>query len=139
MILTDKAREDFNDWYWNVWFEDKERESYQSKEEALYALNYTDVVFMNAILIEWLDSVGIYISTDYAVIDDSTLAFVYSIVKYLEEGKGRKKDSWDFIERIDSFDGYSTDYYADRQEATRQAIIKANEIYNETTTKRNGI
>ena len=60
MILNAKAKEDFYSWYWNEWFEDKERNHYQSKEQALEHLQTTDKVFLNAIIIEWFDSAGIW-------------------------------------------------------------------------------
>ena len=110
MILTGKAKEDFNKWYWNEWFEDKERDSYQNKEDALSHLDFTDIVFSNAILIEWLDSVGIYVNTQITQTPVSHKVYFECLIR-----SDRTKVS---------------DFYTTRQEATKQAIIKANEIYN---------
>lgn len=60
MLLTGKCKEDFHNWYWEEWFDDKERRAYKSKEDALDALNFTDKVFLNAVIVQFLDSIGIW-------------------------------------------------------------------------------
>lgn len=91
MILTGKCKEKFLEWY-------NEPETY------FYRLNKT---CQNALIIEWFDSVGIYI--------DVRIEFEDSFV-------------------LKTFNSYAEDdyvgNYSNRQEAIKQAIIKVNEIYN---------
>jgi hypothetical protein len=61
-----------------------------------------------------------YIS--FETIDDSETAYVWNIIKYLPEGKGRKKDTWDFYERIDSFSKML--WYNTYEEAELECIKK---------------
>jgi len=68
-------------------------------------------VCQNALIIEWLDSVKIYVLINY-ILD----SFNYEIKDYIDEEKE--------CERY-----YSNDFNT-IQESTRKAIIKANEIYN---------
>lgn len=65
-------------------------------------------VLQNALIIEFFDSVGIYIE----IIKDNWFGF------NIHRGNWKALDF--------SIGGYDT-----RQQATKQAIIKANEIYNE--------
>ena len=55
-MLTDKAR---NDCYY--WAKEKGFDLYNAKD---YPLDVAKSIF-NAVLIEWFDSVGIYITSDY--------------------------------------------------------------------------
>lgn len=90
MILQDKAKEDFLEWYGA---DEKYFESTATKTEEY------------ANIIEWLDSVGIYI-----------ILFM-------------KDDDW----RVEIRHGYSVYFknnFNSRQEATKASIEKANEIYN---------
>lgn len=111
MILTEKAKKDFEFWYWNDWFEDKERNYYKSEYEAFDNLKKTDKVFLNAIIIEWFDSVGIIINIGGVMIN------------------GVFDFSFD-IQQNNTLNGIDTYGLKTRKEATTQAIIKANEIYN---------
>lgn len=92
MILNGKCKEMFLEWY-------NEPETY------FYRLNKT---CQNALIIEFFDSVGIYI--------DIRIEFNDSFV-------------------LKTFDSYAEDdyvgTYSNRQEATIQAIKKANDLYNE--------
>ena len=92
MILTGKCKEDFLKWYY-----------YNNYHHQVFT-ETSDDIFINALIIEWLDSVGIYIGITYF------------------------KDS-EFHWRIHYKDKYGT--RNSRPEAIEQAIIKANEIYNE--------
>lgn len=101
MILTGKAKEDFIDYLWQSKFKKddyKEYEDYINNQKESHT--YADII-------EWFDSVGIYITILNL---DLQRRFYYKIVR---------------TERIE---GYFL--HSERQEATKQAIIKANEIYN---------
>ena len=93
MILTGKCKEKFLEWY-------NEPETY------FYGLNKT---CQNALIIEFFDSVGVYI--------------------YLETGTYFNKPNFRYkiITNDDTCIGYKE--YS-RQESTIQAIKKANDIYN---------
>lgn len=96
MILTGKAEVDFIKWA-----------SYNYGEDS-GDLAMMREVYRNALIIEFFDSVGIYI--------DIRIEFNDSFV-------------------LKTFDSYAEDdyvgNYSNRQEATIQAIEKANDIYNE--------
>ena len=110
--LNGKCKEKFLEWYWNEWFDDKERNYYEEKEIAVKALYTTDTVFLNALIIEFFDEQKIIILIDFIGGD-----FCYTIKDYLTSKSECKK--------------YYGLNYKSRQEATIQAIKKANEIYNE--------
>lgn len=97
MDLTDKAREDFLNWY--------EVSDYGSSIDRI------NITFKNALIIEWFDSIGIYIITNYSCGD-----FDYEVKDYTSQNSCK-------IHFNSNFES--------RQEATKQAIIKANKIYNE--------
>lgn len=57
-----------------------------------------------SLLQRWLREVhDIRVLIDFETIDDSETAYTFKIVKYLPEGKNRKKDTWDFYETTYSF------------------------------------
>ena len=91
MILTGKAKEAF-------------LKRSIGKEIALFEAMLP--IYQHALIIEWLDSVGIYISTEYIYGDHFSCC-----VETLEQTTFTKGDT--------------------RQQATEKAIEKANEIYNE--------
>ena len=103
MILTGKAKEDF---YKYINIEDYKLFDYVRKK-------YANEIVLNALIIEWFDSVGIYISINYV-------------------------DFYDEFRNNTGFETYVTNKglsvkfrsVSSRQEATLQAIKKANEIYN---------
>ena len=101
IILTDKAKSDFGFWLFQRRASVEEQANFRKlSETAKYA-----------IIIEWFDSVGIYIGVgsydNYHKID-----FAFNIVKFDGEH--------------DSFDcGFE-----DRIKATKESIIVANELYN---------
>ena len=105
MILTGKAKEDF---YKYINIEDYKLFDYVRKK-------YANEIVLNALIIEWFDSVGIYISINYV-------------------------DFYDEFRNNTGFETYVTNKglsvkfrsVSIRQEATIQAIKKANEIYNST-------
>ena len=93
MILTGKAKKDFHNWINNNGHHDE--------------VIYNSVI--NALIIEWLDSVYIYVET-YVISDDGIINYSFNISGY---------------EIVDHKFSYPT-----RQQATEKAIIKAIDIYN---------
>lgn len=103
-LLTGKAKIDFGKWYYkNIHFV-----GLCDVEEHL---NQT----INALIIEWLDSVNIFVNSSGLILSKNFISDV-SISQNME-----------FY-----YDGFKT-----RSEATQQAILKANEIYNNLNTKQN--
>lgn len=96
MILTDKAKEDFKEWVFeNYYFQDL---------NVLYPLHLVDTL-----IIEWFDSIGIYIEIYYSrILGDKFLCIVNTEANY-----------------------NLTSYQDSRQQATEQAITKANILYND--------
>ena len=113
MILTGKAKEDFEKWL-NKEMYYLGRHNFEDRDNNIEDLSDN---FQNALIIEWFDSVGIkilpYCSVNgwYCELKDFNNNFFGHYKSYL-------------ICKQDSKDFYS------RQEATVQAIKKANEIYN---------
>ena len=105
-ILTGKAKEDFENYVLNKELgHDSEVLISVYNQESLF-INYNNVkeTLLNALIIEWFDSVGIYITSDY-----------------FELNKG-------FYSEI--LDSNFAVVKPTRQEALAEAIKKANEIYN---------
>lgn len=104
MILTDKAKEDFEKWF--------------EKEYRTFATSYGENVdkINNYIAIEWFDTVGIDIDINL----------------FREKNEiGSKVYFKAFVEdEIVEYD-FGFRYFFSRQEATIEAIKKANEIYNQ--------
>lgn len=102
MILQDKAKEDFRKWV-------KENDY----PVSLWALEdgLIDKTVEYALIIEWLDSVGIHIGSQPHH-EESAIGMFLSYIVTKEKSI-----------RLG-------DYFNSRQEATKAAIEKANEIYN---------
>ena len=98
MILTGKAKEDF---YKYINIEDYKLFDYVRKK-------YANEIVLNALIIEWFDSVGIYVNAE---LDYLHIVWFPTI-----------NNDWNFEERE----------FETRQEAIKEAIKKANEIYNTT-------
>lgn len=111
MILTGKCKEKFLEWYWNEWFDNKERNHYKEKEIAEKALYTTDKVFLHALIIDFFDSVGVYI--------------YFNTGTYISKPNFR----YEIITHDNVFIGFKE---STRQESTDQAIKKANDLYNNT-------
>lgn len=61
----------------------------------------------------------------FETIDDSETAYTFSITKEVPEGKGRKKDTWDFYDRYFSFNqggGWYNTYEEALEEGLKQAL-----------------
>ncbi|MGJ1414061.1 hypothetical protein [Sphingobacterium multivorum] len=107
LILTGKAKHDFTRWM----FADLDRLIVPFAD-----LDYPkNIVLRNALIIEWFDTVGIYLEIYIWHRDEGNMYFGWSI--------------GDFDGCICSHDKLRT---MSHQEATEAAIIKANDIYNET-------
>jgi len=105
MILTGKAKEDFVEW---------------CKQDADWLQTYEDI-FLYALIIEWFDSVGIYVECNRATLGIDFKCWYYTI----SDSRGVHLNNYLYnIVKVDS-----------RHEATKQAIIKANELYNENNPK----
>lgn len=101
IILTDKAEHDFGRWHF-------ERRTSIEEYSSFHKLSETA---QYAVIIEWFDSVGIYI----------------------EVGSYDNYPKTDFAFNIIKFDGSHDSFdcgFEDRIKATNEAIIKANELYN---------
>lgn len=119
MILTGNAKEAFEKWSENIY---DDCGNGQVGKRLFYIKSIDDYKFINtehyihnvgnsmlhALIIEWLDSVGIYVSIGRSYISEK---FFFEILhaRFTYEGK----------------------WYKSRQQATEKAIEKAIEIYNE--------
>ena len=106
MILTGKAKEDFENYVLNKELgHDSEVLISVYNQETLF-INYNNVkeTLWNALIIEWFDSVGIIITSDYFELNKG---FYSEILE----------SNFEIIKPT-------------RQEALAEAIKKANEIYN---------
>jgi hypothetical protein len=101
MILTDKAKEDFLKWFDNEYME------LACEYDGYFNMPITS---LNALIIEWLDTIDIKIHVYYGIISNS----------------------WGFM-----FNNSTDNFLPSRNEAIRRAILKANEIYNNLNTKQN--
>ena len=105
MTLTNKTLEHFLEW--------KVNNKNLSTIEVL-DFKYLSTISQNALIIEFFDSVGIYIEIKTDV--------------YTVTGFGNKCDYYIKVGKKMFYD----EMYKTRQEATIQAITKANDIYNNT-------
>ena len=95
MVLTGKAKE-----HYKIWFDENYNDYwtyYQSKPTIL-----------NALIIEWFDSVGIYVNSSGLTLSKTFISDV----------------------SVDDNCEYNYDGFRIRKEALTEAIKKANEIYN---------
>jgi len=107
--MTNQAKIDFFKWL-------------KEQPVAPYEVMFDDIPFtvQAAYVIEWFDSVGIYITTsiDYDRMLNYNRGFDYEI-----RVEGKTYIEW----------GEEAYCFNSRQEAIKQGIIKANEIYNSRT------
>ena len=95
-LLTGKAKEDFIK---------------HCKQDANWLQTYEDI-FLNALIIEWFDSVGIYINLGCISLNG--------------------KPQYDYcIQEDNTLNGMNGHVFNSRHEATIQAIKESNRIYNE--------
>ena len=100
MILTGKAKEDFLDWKVN-----------NKKLSTIEILDFKHLstTSQNALIIEWFDSVGIYIEIILIHGDEKAFTFEFSYKDYFN---------------------YCDKEFSSRGEAVGRAIVNVNEIYN---------
>jgi len=104
MTLTAKTKEEFEKWF---------REKRATSKFRFWMLLNTDPNIINSVIIEWFDSVGITI--DVMPILNNPLKFMPNTF---------------WLEKEFSMTDEEVEYFKSRQEATREAIKKGNEIYN---------
>lgn len=110
MILTGKAKHDFENWL------TKGMSGFAHNMEIDF-FNQKSEIEKNALIIEWFDSVMVYITIE-GVFDRMLgyhRGFEIHIYQYGKQSISIFSDN---------------DVFYTRQEATKEAIIKANEIYN---------
>jgi hypothetical protein len=79
-----------------------------------------------ALLQKWLrEEHDIRVLIDFETIDDSETAYVWNIVQDLPEGKGRKKDTWNFYNRLSSFSMERMEWYNTFEEALEKGLLAA--------------
>ena len=100
MILTGKCREDFEKWL-NKEMYYLGRHNFEDRNNNIEDLGEN---FQNCLIIEWFDSVGIYITSDYLELNKGFFSEILN-------------ENFEIIKPT-------------RQEALAEAIKKANEIYN---------
>jgi len=111
MKLTDKAKESYFQWRKENGYEVTfSQSSSQGNAESLDKLYQ---IYENALIIDWLDSVGVYIIPFPVNRGNDLTEFSFEIVF-----KGTHNRDFD-------------SYFNSRPEAIESAIIKANEIFNE--------
>ena len=110
MILTGKAKEEFFNWLDNQGVNGIDISNWEFEKFHLLSN-----VSKNALIIEWLDSIGIYIIISPS---DNPKNWFYTIL-----GDDILSPFYQMYQSLDDFEN--------RQEALTEAIKKANEIYNE--------
>ena len=100
MILTGKAKEDFLKWNED---NDAPLSTYAIEQGLIYG------TVLNSIIIEWFDSVGIYIEIILIHGDEKAFTFEFSYKDYFN---------------------YCDKEFSSRGEAVGRAIVNVNEIYN---------
>jgi len=82
--------------------------------------------YTQAFLQQYLREIhNIRLLIDFETIDDSETAYVWNIVYDIPEGKGRKKDTWDFYERLSSFSMELMTWYKTYEEALEFGLQRA--------------
>lgn len=110
MKLTGKCKEDFLDYYWENYIKSIGIVGVKLEAEEFFDSLYP--IFKNALIIEFFDSVGIYIVTGLDTAFSNKFEYGIDFIK---------KETIFFDERFNS-----------RTEATNAAIEKANELYNKS-------
>ena len=105
MILTEKALEAFKEWY----ITNEVYDELGSNVKDMQVFNTLSKNIKNKIVVDWLDSVRLYIDFCPYLDDNDNLLYF-----------------WVFVN-----DNMVNGEYPNRHEATSQAIITANKIYNE--------
>jgi len=107
--MNEKAKTDFLEWYWEMYINPLPM-TICKKNNLSDFFETVMPIFQNALIIEWLDSVEIYIEIGGA--DYRGIEFWYNI----QERK--------------TINGNNGEYFSTRQEATEKAIETAVNTYN---------
>lgn len=118
MILTGQAKKDFEKWYLETCHKNIKRDI--GKAFHILAFEYKKEVCKQAVIVDWFDSVGIYIQPERFCIGCEFQFWLYIIT----DKKGCHLNNY-LHNKIQNDSRY---------EATEQAIKHANEIYNERNT-----
>jgi len=115
-MLTDRARIDFEVFLKANY--DHMLYRFENNKTHLYDLLLADHIkktdiLLNAVIVEWFDSVGIYIDTKFIDFEEGWFCVTVN-GKY-----------------VDSENGMPINHFSTRQEAIKSAIEKANNLYNE--------
>ena len=107
-MLTGKAKSDFEKWYWNDWLTGSDRDYYE-KDEVIENSWKVEKLFLFPLIIEWFDSVGVYVYVEPSIPIgwENPDCFIFKVGTDTNRLK-----------------------LPNRQQATEEAIVKANEIYN---------
>lgn len=113
MILTGKCLQDFKNQIIPLLNSKNEGRKISEDNRAVQWVLGSPSIILNSHIIEWFDSVGVYISIHF--------------VEVFNEMKCKKG-----FESYVTFENHTTKFRCveTRQEATNAAIIKANDIYN---------
>lgn len=113
IVLTGRSWVRFCEWY----FKDNDAIAVELWDEVICDLLEADDVIATAYVCDWFDSVGIFILPHPLINSDTNTA----------TGK-----IWNWSVEVDGFTGYADvlNPAANRTEAIKKAIIKANEIFN---------
>jgi len=118
MRLTDKCKEDFLNYYWNSKIKPLSictKEDLESFFDSIYE------IYQNALIIEFFDSVGIYISIECYY--DALLGYNRGFEAIIFDEQQNTK-----------YDCNPSDCFETRTEAVNEAIIKANALWNENNS-----
>lgn len=109
MILTGKAKEDFEKWFSDYSEKNHHLSGWRDYDQYIDEVELPETL-QYAIIQEWFDSVGIYISPyTNGIVYEPGVLWYYSLVT----------------------ENYRSTYHLSRNEAVEAAITNANLIYNE--------
>lgn len=111
MILTGKAKDDFETGIIEI-LKQKYNEEIKNIPSAISFINKGNDLIKYPHIIEWFDSIGVYIEVSTSNLNIGQ--FDYTL----------RDDKRTLMEK-------SLKFFEDRNEATKQAIIHANQLYNE--------
>jgi len=113
--LTGKAKQAFEQWVLYLHYEIRFRSLIKIHNQRDLFISYDDIPgdFLNTLIIEWLDSVGIFIEISGVQYQFDTPEFTYN------------------IQEVGTLNGVTAHVFDNRQQATEKAIERAVELFNE--------
>ncbi|MGX9985839.1 hypothetical protein [Soonwooa purpurea] len=120
MILTDNARQHFEIWYTATQCNKEKRNGASNRQLLRWLYDDGQGIILNSFIIEWFDSIGIYI--------------------FIDNVKAYKERFWRFHIAMNDLDRNIREefYMNNRSEITYKAIKEANKIYNAKFEKAEG-